>query len=200
MMAIDKATFVNGSVKLSQLPVADRPEIAFVGRSNVGKSSLINALTRHKKLARTSSTPGKTREINHFLINDFWYLADLPGYGYARVGKKQRAEFQIMILDYVKERESLMNVFVLVDCRIPPQAIDLEFCEFLKEEQIPYALVFTKIDKPNQKTLGKNTKDFKAALTARQLPEPPIIRTSAEKGKGIEQLHAYIEDLLNSYA
>ena len=98
-MAIDKATFVKGSVTLSQHPAADRPEIAFVGRSNVGKSSLINALTRHKKLARTSSTPGKTREINHFLINDFWYLADLPGYGYARVGKKQRAEFLEMILD-----------------------------------------------------------------------------------------------------
>jgi len=199
-MPVDKAQFVKGSVKLSQLPKPDRPEIAFVGRSNVGKSSLINAYAGRKSLARTSSTPGKTREINHFLINEHWYLADLPGYGYAKVGKKQRAQFQEMILEYSMNRENLMNIFVLVDCRIPPQNIDLEFCEFLKEEQIPYAILFTKTDKPNQKTMNKNQKDFRQALTAKKLPQPPMILTSAEKGRGIKELDRYISDLLNSYA
>ncbi|MFK7971715.1 MAG: ribosome biogenesis GTP-binding protein YihA/YsxC [Bacteroidia bacterium] len=199
-MRIDKASFVKGSVKLSQLPPADKPEIAFVGRSNVGKSSLINALTNRKGLARTSSTPGKTREINHFLINDHWLLADLPGYGYAKVGKKQRAEFLEMILEYSVQRENLMNIFVLIDCRIPPQDIDLEFCEFLKEDQVPYAVVFTKTDKPNQKTLNANLKAIKAAFVARRIPIPPMIYTSAVKGRGISDLLAHIDDLLTSYA
>ncbi|MEZ4686102.1 MAG: ribosome biogenesis GTP-binding protein YihA/YsxC [Bacteroidia bacterium] len=199
-MQINQASFVKGSVKMSQLPGADRPEIAFVGRSNVGKSSLINALTNHKGLARISATPGKTREINHFLINEQWYLADLPGYGYAKVGKQQRAEFQEMILEYAVQRENLMNLFVLVDCRIPPQAIDLEFCEFLKEEQVPYAIIFTKSDKPNQKTLNKNLKDFKHALTQKRIPHPAMMLTSAEKKRGLEEVLAYVGDLLNSYA
>jgi GTP-binding protein len=199
-MQIHQATFVKGSVKMSQLPEADRPEIAFVGRSNVGKSSLINALTNRKGLARISATPGKTREINHFLINEAWYLADLPGYGYAKVGRKQRAEFQEMIIDYAVERANLMNLFVLIDCRIPPQTIDMEFCEFLNQEQVPYAIIFTKSDKPNQKTLNKNLKDFKIALTKKRIPHPPMMLTSAEKKRGLGEVLAYIEDLLNSYA
>jgi GTP-binding protein len=199
-MQINQATFVKGSVKMSQLPEADRPEIAFVGRSNVGKSSLINALTNHKGLARISATPGKTREINHFLINEQWYLADLPGYGYAKVGKKQRAEFQEMIIDYAVDRPNLMNLFVLVDCRIPPQKIDLEFCEFLNTEQVPYAIIFTKSDKPNQKTLNTNLKDFKQALIKKRIPHPAMMLTSAEKKRGLGEVLSYIEDLLSSYA
>lgn len=199
-MQINQASFVKGSVQISQLPEADRPEVAFVGRSNVGKSSLINALTNHKGLARISATPGKTREINHFLINEQWYLADLPGYGYAKVGKKQRAEFQEMIIDYAVERANLMNLFVLVDCRIPPQKIDMEFCEFLNNEQVPYAIIFTKSDKPNQKTLNKNLKDFKQALINKRIPHPPMMLTSAEKKRGLGEVLSYIEDLLNSYA
>lgn len=199
-MIIKSATFVKGSTQLSQLPDANRPEVAFVGRSNVGKSSLINAFTGQNRLARTSSTPGKTQEINHFLINEDWYLADLPGYGYARVGKQQRAQFQEMILTYVTERANLMNTIVLVDSRIPPQKIDLEFCEFLFNEQVPYAIVFTKIDKPNQKTLNATQKAFREAMKRNKLAMPPTLLTSAEKGRGLQALHAHITDLLATYS
>ena len=155
-MQITSATFVKSSQVVADMPPPSLPEYGFVGRSNVGKSSLINALTQRKKLAKTSGTPGKTQLINHFLINESWYLADLPGYGYARVSKKQRKVFQNMIQEYLFKRENLMNVFVLVDSRLPPQEGDLEFMEMLGIKRIPFSIIFTKIAKRKKDELETN--------------------------------------------
>ncbi|MEM9936448.1 MAG: ribosome biogenesis GTP-binding protein YihA/YsxC, partial [Bacteroidota bacterium] len=160
----------------------------FVGRSNVGKSSLINALTQRKKLAKTSGTPGKTQLINHFLINESWYLADLPGYGYARVSKKQRKVFQNMIQEYLFQRENLMNVFVLVDSRLEPQEGDLEFMEMLGIKRIPFSIIFTKIDKLKKDELKAKLEVYENKLFEAWEELPPMMFTSSTSKAGREEL------------
>jgi GTP-binding protein len=195
-MEIRSAQFVISSSKFNQLPKDSFPEFAFAGRSNVGKSSLINSLCNRKALARTSSTPGKTQLINHFLINETWYLVDLPGYGYAKVSQKQRAGFLKLMTDYLLKRESLMLVFVLVDLRIPPQAIDLEFIEFLGVEGIPFEILFTKVDKVKQKDMSHNLKSIKAALKESWEELPRMTKTSAISGRGIADVLTRIDECL----
>ena len=159
-----KAKFKCSSEKVSQVPKDDLKDIAFIGRSNVGKSSLVNMLTGNKGLAKVSGTPGKTKLINHFVINDSWYLVDLPGYGYARVSKAARGEFSKLILDYVLKCEKMHFLFVLVDSRLEPQKIDLRFIELLGENGIPFGIIFTKADKLSQAQLNRNVKAYKAHL------------------------------------
>lgn len=180
---------------MAQLPPDNYPEYAFVGRSNVGKSSLINKLCGRKSLAKTSSTPGKTQLINHFIINESWYLVDLPGYGYASVSKKKRATFGDMIFDYLMTRRNMMNVFVLIDSRLKPQANDLEFMEFLGVKGIPFSILFTKIDKLNQKEFSRNLKNYKHTLLETWEELPHMIYTSAVSGRGIKELGSYIEEI-----
>ena len=163
-MHITDVTFLVSSAQIEQLPEPNYPEYAFVGRSNVGKSSLINRMCDRKELARTSSTPGKTQLINHFVVDGIWYLVDLPGYGYAQVSKKERRKFSQMIEDYILNRLSLMCTFVLIDSRHPPQANDLEFMEFLGENGLPFCIVFTKIDKVKQSDIHKNLKAYEAKM------------------------------------
>jgi len=194
-MQINTAEFLKSSAKMDQLPPDNYPEYAFVGRSNVGKSSLINKLCGRKSLAKTSSTPGKTQLINHFTINDTWYLVDLPGYGYASVSKKKRANFGDMIFDYLMERKNMMCVFVLIDSRIKPQSNDLEFLEFLGVKGIPFSIVFTKIDKLNQKELARNFKIYKKTLLETWEELPHILYTSAISGRGMKELGNYIEGI-----
>ncbi|MFT5883782.1 MAG: GTP-binding protein [Arcticibacterium sp.] len=193
-----KAEFVKSASVVSQCPPANKPELAFIGRSNVGKSSLINMLTGVKRLAKTSSTPGKTQLINHFLIEDHWYLVDLPGYGFAKVPIKEKAKWEKMTWDYMEERENLLYVFVLIDCRIPPQKIDLEFVYRLGTKGIPFKLVFTKWDKVKPLKGQKNVNDFKMALseTWEILPEHYI--TSSERGLGRLELLQLIDEISES--
>lgn len=191
-MEIRSALFIKSSDKLSGCPKDNLPEFAFIGRSNVGKSSLINLLTGRKKLAKTSSTPGKTRLINHFLINENWYLVDLPGYGFAKVSKSQRSNFGALIESYVLHRKNLFNLFVLVDANIPPQQIDLDFITWLGLKSIPFSVVFTKIDKPNQKNLTKNLERFREKLHENWEELPPEFMTSAEKKEGGEAILDYV--------
>ncbi len=198
-MKISSATFVKSSTKLSQLPTPNIPEYAFVGRSNVGKSSLINMLLQRKNLAHTSSTPGKTQEINHFLINQSWYLVDLPGYGYARTSKKQRDQFAIMINDYLRGRENLMNTFILIDSRHKPQALDLEFMESMGLNGLPFTIVYTKTDKLNKYQLEENLQIYRDALLETWEDMPPMVLTSASKGRGREELLNHIEDINDMY-
>ncbi len=198
-MEIKNPVFVKSSQKLSALPPNQYPEYAFVGRSNVGKSSLINSLCGRKQLAKTSGTPGKTQLINHFLIDDSWYIVDLPGYGYAKVSKSERRKFQSMITDYVVDRESLMCVFVLVDSRLKPQEVDLEFMEFLGVNEVPFVIVFTKTDKPRKTELQTNIENYKKALLESWEELPPLFFTSAAKGTGNEELLAYIEETNKLY-
>ena len=194
-MEIHRAKFVKSSAKFAQLPPNNYPEYAFVGRSNVGKSSWINCLCGRKSLAKTSSTPGKTQLINHFLINDSWYLADLPGYGYAKTSKKKRATFTTMITDYVLKRENLLNLYVLIDSRIKPQKIDMEFLAFLGIEEIPFTMLFTKTDKLTQKDFSKNMKAFQAELLKSWDRIPPFVHTSAVKGRGRQEVLEQIEEM-----
>lgn len=191
-MEITSATFIKSSLKLSELPSPELPEYAFVGRSNVGKSSLINALCQRRKLAKTSSTPGKTQLINHFLINKNWYLVDLPGYGFAKVPKNIKKGFTNMISEYLCLRKNLMNVFVLVDSRHSPQRIDLEFIHFLGEEGIPFSIVLTKIDKTRKTQLANNIMLLEEALYQHWEELPPMIQTSAINKTGRAELLAYI--------
>ncbi len=194
-MDIKKAEFIKSSTQMEELLPADLPEYAFVGRSNVGKSSLINRLCNRKNLAKTSGTPGKTQLINHFLINENWYLVDLPGYGYAKVSKTLRQQFSDMIYDYLTLRENLMNTYVLVDIRIKPQAIDLEFLEFLGTQELPFTIVFTKIDKLNSTKLEKNIFTFEQTLLHTWDSFPPMIATSAVTGMGTQDLLDQIEEI-----
>ncbi|RMG73474.1 MAG: YihA family ribosome biogenesis GTP-binding protein [Bacteroidetes bacterium] len=187
-MEIKDARFLVSSAKFSQLPPPNLPEYAFVGRSNVGKSSWINALCQRRDLAKTSSTPGKTQLINHFIIDEAWYLVDLPGYGYARTSKKKRATFATMITDYVTRRESLMNLYVLLDGSIPPQAIDLEFMEFLGVEGVPFTILLTKTDKANQKEANSFRRALETEMHKVWEELPPIIATSATKGRGRDKV------------
>ena len=191
-MEITNAKFVISNTQLSKCPQDGKPEFAFIGRSNVGKSSLINMLTRNKKLAMTSATPGKTLLINHFLINDNWYLVDLPGYGYAQRGKKQQEKITEIIENYILEREQMTSLFVLVDCRHEPQQIDLEFMEWLGENGVPFAIVFTKADKLSSSKLKINVDKYKSSLYEQWEELPPIFITSSEKGNGRKELLDYI--------
>ncbi len=192
-MLIKSAEFIISNTDHRKCPQDGKPEYAFIGRSNVGKSSLINMLTNRKGLAMTSSTPGKTMLINHFLINDEWYLVDLPGYGYARRGKENRERLQKIIEDYVLEREQLTSLFVLVDSRHEPQKIDLEFMEWLGENGVPFSIVFTKGDKQGPVKLQQNVEAYKQKLLESWEELPPVFVTSSEKRSGREELLEYIE-------
>jgi len=194
-MIIKSAEFIISNTDYRKCPQDGKPEYAFIGRSNVGKSSLINMLTNRKNLAMTSSTPGKTMLINHFLINDEWYLVDLPGYGYARRGKEGREKIRKIIEDYILGRETMTNLFVLVDSRHEPQQIDLEFMEWLGENGIPFAVVFTKIDKVGTGRLQMNLNTYQEKLLETWEELPPLFVTSAEKGQGREELLHYIEEI-----
>ena len=194
-MDIKTAKFIVSGTRLAHLPPAGVPEYAFVGRSNVGKSSLINALTGYSDLAKTSSTPGKTQLINFFMVNESWYLVDLPGYGYAKVSKKIRSQFSGMITNYLEKRPTLMNVFLLIDSRHPPQASDLEFMEYMGTYGIPFSIVFTKCDKPSQTALAKNLEHYKTVLLESWEELPPVFVTSSEKKRGLDELRAYIGEV-----
>lgn len=194
-MVIKSAEFVISNSRVEKCPTTGLPEYAFIGRSNVGKSSLINMLTARKGLAMTSQKPGKTQLINHFIINDAWYLVDLPGYGYARLGKDSRDSLRRMIEDYVLERKELVLLFVLLDCRHDPQKIDLEFIQWLGEEGVPFALVFTKADKLSKGRLAANVEAYKAKLHEEWEELPPIFVTSSEERIGRDELLGYIEEI-----
>lgn len=197
-MEIKKASFVISNSDYRKCPDSGLAEYAFIGRSNVGKSSLINMLTRVKGLAKTSSQPGKTQLINHFLINDNWYLVDLPGYGYARTSKTSRDKWSKMIQDYMLYREQLTNVFVLVDSRIPPLAIDVNFINFLGTHGVPLTIVFTKIDKESQRDVMKNIAALKNKLKESWDELPDMILTSSATGYGRDNLLDYIENINTS--
>lgn len=190
---IQQAEFVISSPDVASCPSSRLPEYAFIGRSNVGKSSLINMLTHNPKLAKTSQKPGKTLLINHFLIDKLWHLVDLPGYGYAQAGQKQRDKLRAMIERYCLLRQELCSLFVLIDCRLEPQQIDLEFMEWLGENEVPFAIVFTKADKLGKVRLRENVEAYKAKLLETWIELPPIFVTSAENKTGEDELLAYIE-------
>lgn len=197
-MVIRKAEYVISSPSLAQCPGPDRPEYAFLGRSNVGKSSLINMITGRKNLAKTSATPGKTQLINHFLVEGegrSWYLVDLPGYGFAKVSASQRKSWERMIEEYVRKRENLGVLFLLLDSRHPPQSADLAFVDRLGEWGVPFCLVFTKSDKETQRVVSRNVQAFLDAMRARWESLPPYFVTSAEKGTGRDPILAYIDRL-----
>jgi len=194
-MEINSATFIISNAKLSGCPQDGLSEYAFIGRSNVGKSSLINMLTGIKDLAKTSSKPGKTLLINHFLINQSWYIVDLPGYGFAKVGKKMREELHKLVTDYVLKREQLACLFVLIDSRHKAQQIDLDFLEFLGENEIPFAIVFTKTDKITQAELGRNIRKYKESLLETWEELPVMFQTSSEKNRGGKEILQYIESI-----
>lgn len=193
-MEIKTATFIVSNSDFRKCPTDGRPEYAFIGRSNVGKSSLINMLTKNKSLAKTSVRPGKTQLINHFLINNEWYLVDLPGYGYAKISKNARAEWLKMIKDYFINREELVSTFVLIDSRIEPQKIDLDFISFLGRNGIPLSIVFTKVDKQNQRETALNVNAFKNALAEEWEELPPIFITSSVSGTGRSKILTFIEE------
>lgn len=197
-MEIKQATFVVSNTQVAKCPMHKLPEYAFIGRSNVGKSSLINMLTNHKGLAKTSSKPGKTQLINHFLINKEWYLVDLPGYGYAKVSKQSKKTFQQFITDYFKKRRELVCAFVLVDIRHEPQKIDLEFMQWLGENAIPFAIVFTKADKLTEKQIQEHVASYSEILLEQWEEMPPYFITSSENRLGKEDLLSYIETINQS--
>ena len=199
IMAITiKAKFKCSSEKISQVPKDDLKDIAFIGRSNVGKSSLVNMLTGVKNLAKVSGTPGKTKLINHFLINDSWYLVDLPGYGYAKVSKTERGEFSKIITDYVLKCEKMHFLFVLVDSRLEPQKIDISFLNLLGENGVPFGIIFTKTDKLSQAQLNRNIATYKKRLLEQWEELPPMLTSSSEKGSGREDILAFIEEVLTT--
>ena len=197
-MEIKSAEFVISNTNVKKCPTGDLPEYAFIGRSNVGKSSLINMLTGKKGLAMTSQKPGKTLLINHFLINGQWYLVDLPGYGFAQRGKEGRENIQRIIEDYILEREQLTNLFVLIDCRHEPQKIDLEFMESLGENEISFSLIFTKIDKISKGRLQENLKVYQTKLLESWEELPPILLSSSEKKEGRDKILNYIDEINKS--
>lgn len=197
-MIIKEAKFAISNTDVKKCPDGNLPEFAFIGRSNVGKSSLINMLTNRKGLAMTSSTPGKTMLINHFIINNEWYLVDLPGYGYARRGKDGREQLREIIENYILEREQLTNLFVLIDSRLEPQKIDLEFMEWLGETGIPFSIILTKTDKVGKGILKSNRKVFEAKLLETWFELPPIFNTSAEKFDGKDEVLDYIQSIIKT--
>jgi GTP-binding protein len=191
-MQIKNAIFVKSSGKWQECPEATLPEYAFIGRSNVGKSSLINAMMNHKDLAKTSQTPGKTQLINHFLVNENWYLTDLPGYGYAKVSKSLRKDFEKLITNYILNRKNLVNLFVLIDIRHTPQKIDLEFMEWCGENGVPFSIVFTKLDKLKPGA-ERNVDIYKTKLLETWEELPDIYITSAEKKIGGDEILKFVE-------
>ena len=193
-MKINTATFVISAVNIAGCPKPTLPEYAFIGRSNVGKSSLINALTGRNKLAKISNTPGKTRLINHFLINDNWYLVDLPGYGYARISKKDRAAWGKMSEEYILNRPNLLTVFLLIDSRHAPQKSDLEFIEWMGGNEIPFSMVYTKTDKLSKRELSDNLESYKAVLNEVWEELPTSFITSSAKKQGLEEVLSFIEN------
>lgn len=197
-MKIQSAEFLISNSRADQCPQTDKPEYALIGRSNVGKSSLINMLTGRKALAMTSSTPGKTMLINHFVINDEWYLVDLPGYGYAQRGRREVDKLKKLIEHYVLEREQLTCLFVLIDSRLTPQKIDLEFIHFLGEHGVPFGIIFTKADKPKRGELKKNVDRFLATLQEEWEELPPYFITSSGTGLGREAFLDYVDSVNKS--
>ena len=197
-MEIKSAEFVISNTKVDLCPKGNLPEYAFIGRSNVGKSSLINMLTKKPKLAMTSATPGKTLLINHFLVNKEWYLVDLPGCGYAARGKKQVDKIQKIIEDYVLEREQMTNLFVLIDIRLEPQKIDLEFFEWLGENGVPFSIIFTKADKLSVGKAKANVDAYMKKLSEQWEELPPVFVSSSEKKTGREEILDYIENINKS--
>jgi GTP-binding protein len=195
-MEIKQAEFVSSEADVKKCPAPDKPEFAFIGRSNVGKSSLLNMLTNKRKLAKTSNTPGKTQTINHFIINNNWYLVDLPGYGYAAASKEKRAGFGKIIENYVINRENLYCLFVLVDARLEPQKIDLDFIQWAGEKQIPLCLVFTKADKLTKNSLNRNIGVYRATLQKSWDELPTMIITSSSTKTGKEELLSFIQKAL----
>jgi GTP-binding protein len=196
-MLIKRAEFIKSSAKTENCPPPDFPEYAFTGRSNVGKSSLINMLTGKKKLAKTSSTPGKTRLINHFLINKEWYLVDLPGYGYARAPERMRKEYALIIKHYIQKRENMVCLFLLIDIRHAPIPADLLFMQSLGENQVPFVIVFTKSDKLSTLNLEKNLGTYLDKLRETWEPLPAYYLTSALKSSGKEELLGFINETNN---
>ena len=198
-MDIKSASFLVSNTTFKKCPMDGKPEFAFIGRSNVGKSSLINMLTGKKKLAKTSSTPGKTQLINHFEINEEWYLVDLPGYGFAKASKRSRQSWEIFITEYLLHRESLMTTFVLIDARLPPQKIDLEFMNWCGGKGIPFSLVFTKTDKLSSSSLQKNLTGYKKEMLKFWDDLPPVFVTSSQSKFGREPLLNYIDEILKAF-
>ena len=194
-MTID-AKFKCSSERIGQVPKDSLRDVAFIGRSNVGKSSLINMLTRHKGLAKVSATPGKTKLINHFVINNEWYLVDLPGYGYARTSKSQRSGFSKIITAYVFKCEKMHFLFVLVDSRLEPQRIDLEFIEQLGEGGIPFGIIFTKCDKLSKSQVARSVATYSKVLSEQWEELPPMFTSSSEKGEGRDEILDFIEKIL----
>jgi GTP-binding protein len=194
-MIIKSAKFITSSPRADMCPDTTEPEYAFIGRSNVGKSSLINMLTKHNKLAMTSSTPGKTMLVNHFLINDEWYIVDLPGYGFAQRGKREMEKLKNLITHYVLERQQLTCLFLLIDIRHEPQRKDLEFIQFLGENGVPFVIVFTKADKISKQTINRQTQAYLNQLKQQWDELPKYFVTSASNGMGREDILNYIEDI-----
>jgi GTP-binding protein len=195
-MKIASAEFVTSSTDWRKCPETHKPEFAFIGRSNVGKSSLINMLVDRKKLAKTSSTPGKTQTVNHFLVNDNWYLVDLPGYGYASASRSARFEWGKMIEHYLKNRKNLFCTFILLDARLKPQAIDLDFITWMGEHHLPLAILLTKSDKLKQQELAKSKKIIEAKLLEQWEELPPLFVTSAEKKSGRDKVLDFISEAM----
>jgi len=194
-MEIFEADFLTSSAKTDQCPKPDRPEYAFIGRSNVGKSSLINMLCKRKALAKVSSTPGKTQLINHFKIDNTWYLVDLPGFGYAKVSKTLREKFGKLITDYIESRENMMCLFILVDSRLPVQKNDFEFMNAMVANGIPIAIVFTKTDKLNKTKYNTNMKLYEQELLKYWEELPPVFYSSAETGEGRKEILDFIDKI-----
>jgi GTP-binding protein len=197
-MIIKTAEFQISNTDVSKCPATNLPEYAFIGRSNVGKSSLINMLTSRKSLAKTSSTPGKTLLINHFLINGDWYIVDLPGYGYARRGMSERKQLKSIIESYIMQREQMTNLFVLIDSRIKPQKIDLEFMSWLGEHGVPFSIVFTKMDKLGRQAGNNNVEAYKTELLNSWEELPPVFLSSSEDGRGRDEILSYIDSINKS--
>ncbi len=194
-MIINSARFITSSPAVEKTPGTEKHEYAFIGRSNVGKSSLINMLTGRKDLAKTSATPGKTLLINHFLVNDEWYIVDLPGYGYARRSKKQRQELEKMIKGYILQRVQMTNLFLLIDARHKPQRIDMEFMQWLGENGVPFSIVFTKADKLSSTAVKAAVAAYSAELLEQWEELPPLFVSSSSDGRGRAEILDYIEQL-----
>ena len=197
-MQIKSAQYLMSNDDFRKCPKPDMPEFAFIGRSNVGKSSLINMLTSNSKLAKTSASPGKTQKINHFVINNSWYLVDLPGYGYAKVSKSQREVFRKMIEGYILNRQNLVNIFVLVDSRLEPQGIDVEFINWLGANRVPFTIIFTKADKIGPNVLASKVDAYKEHLLQTWESLPDMLVSSAVSKMGQEEILDYIQNIINS--
>jgi len=198
-MQIKSAQFVISSSDVKGCPAPRLPEVAFIGRSNVGKSSLINMLVKHKGLAKTSAKPGKTQLINHFLVNGTWYLVDLPGYGYAQTSKTLRAGFSQIISTYISNRSNLLNIFVLIDCRLDAQTLDLQFMRWLAQNGVPFSIVFTKCDKLGKNNLAEKIDLYKKTLLEEWSELPPIFLSSASSAMGRDELLSYIDSVCKQF-